>query len=58
MALSEEVCNWGWGLRLQKPIAFPVYSLCLVVVDQDASAQLFLLLQFCFDFIDCDPLKL
>ena len=34
-----EVCPWEWALRFQKPMPFPVSSLCLLHVDLDVTSQ-------------------
>lgn len=38
MTLSEEVCDWGWVLRFQNPVPFPVSFLCLVLMDGSISS--------------------
>lgn len=35
-AFVDKLCRWG-GLRFQKPIGFPVSSLCLILINQDVS---------------------
>lgn len=42
VALLEDACCWEWTFRFQNPTPPIVYSLCLVLVDSDASSQLLL----------------
>lgn len=41
MVLLEELCHWGCALRFQEMQEIPrAFSLCFVLVDQDAKSQL------------------
>lgn len=39
-ALMEEVCHWGWALRVYSLVLFPVCSLCFLCVDKGVIYQL------------------
>lgn len=34
-----EMSHWGLAWKLQKPLPFPVSSLCLMIVSQDVSSR-------------------
>jgi hypothetical protein len=47
VAILEEVCPWGWALRFQRPMPFPVSSLCLIFMARHVSFQLLFLYHAC-----------
>lgn len=57
MSLLEELCHWRYALRFQETVAFLVFSLYNLLVDEDVSPPLFLLPSLCSATMNSNALK-